>query len=150
MQKVPQAKKLLYSVQKSSFSSQNTLIASINTDRNHNLRVMSTPTWPVPYYQRAWRHPASIDQDGGDLMYYNVPVHDCHAVVAKEMLKIEGNGYVVEAIENHYDLGSYITQFKDSAQFSRAYTDDLLDCLGVAHEQNVRLLSDHDLSDVFN
>ena len=78
-------------------------------------------------------------------MYYNVPVHDCHALVAKEMLKMEGNGYVVEAIENHYDLGSYITQFKDSAQFSRAYTDDLLDCLGVAHEQNVRLLSEHDL-----
>jgi hypothetical protein len=34
--------------------------------------------------------------------------------------------------------------------FCKAYVDDLLDCLGVAHEQNVKLLAEHDLSDVFN
>ena len=137
-------------VQKSGFATQNTFLATLNPDRNHNLRVMSTPTWPVPYYQRAWRHPANIEQDNGDLTYFGVPVHDSHVLMAKETLKIEGNGYVVEAIENHYDLNNYITQFKDSTQFSRAYTDDLLDSLGVAHEQNVRLLAEHDLSDVFN
>jgi hypothetical protein len=56
------------------------------------------------------------------------------------MLKLNGQGYVVEAIENHYNIDSYLTSFKDSALFSKAYVDDLLDCLGVAHEQNQKLL----------
>ena len=71
-------------------------------------------------------------------------------MIAKEILKLSGQGYVVEAIENNYDIDSYLTQFRDSSLFSKAYVDDLLECLGVAHEQNVKLLSEHDLSDVFN
>ena len=125
-------------------------MGSINPDRNHNLRVMSTPTWPVPYYQRAFRHPANLDRPDADLDHFCVPLHDTHAVVAKELLKLNGHGYVVEAIENHYDIDSYLTSFKDSSLFSKAYVDDLLDCLGVAHEQNVQLLAEHDLHDVFN
>ena len=137
-------------VNRASFSTQNTLTGSVNTARNHNLRVMATPTWPVPYYQRAFRHPANLSKDQGNLMHIAVPLHDCHAMIAKEMLKLEGKGYVVEAIEQHYELTSYLTSFKDSTQFSKAYVDDLLDCLNVAHEQNVSLLGDHDLADVFN
>ena len=125
-------------------------MTSINTDRNHNLRVMATPTWPVPYYQRAFRHPANLDRLDGDLSYFNVALNDEHVLVAKELLKMSGKGYVVEAIEQHYDVTSYLTAFADSNLFSKAYTDDLLDCLGVAREQNVRILSENDLSDVFN
>ena len=136
-------------VQKANFS-QNTLVSSVNPDRNSNLRVMSTPQWPVPYYQRAFRHPANLDRSEGNLGYYVVPVHDSHVMVAKELLKLEGKGYVVEAIEQHYDIQNYITKFEDSAQFSQAYTDDLLDCLGAAREQDVKLLSENDFSDVFN
>ena len=125
-------------------------MTSLNTDRNHNLRVMSTPTWPVPYYQRAFRHPANLDRTDGDLSYFNVELDDSHVLVAKEVLKMQGKGYVVEAIEQHYDLDTYLTIFGDSKQFSVAYTDDLLDCLSVAHEQNVRILAENDLNDVFN
>lgn len=94
--------------------SQGTLMTSLNTDRNHNLRVMSTPTWPVPYYQRAFRHPANLDRPDGDISYFNVELDDTHVLVAKEMLKVHGKGYVVEAIEQHYDLNSYKTIFADS------------------------------------
>ena len=130
--------------------SQMTLVNSINPDRNNNLRVMSTPTWPVPYYQRAYRHPANLTKNDGDLGYFAVPVNDTHVMMAKELLKIEGKGYVVEAIEQHYDIKSYKTKFGDSAQFSHAYVDDLLDCLGAAREQDVKLLQENDFSDVFN
>ena len=132
---------------KASFAVQNTLLGSINPEQNHNLRVMSTPEWPVPYYQRAFRHPAHLEKDLGNLHYFCVPVHDFHVVLAKETLKSSGQGYVVEAIENHYDLENYITSFKDSSNFSKAYVDDMLDSLGVAYEQNVRLLNEFDLSD---
>jgi len=67
--------------------------------------------------------------------------------MAKELLKSLKLGYVVEAIENHYDLDSYKTQFRDSSLFSKAYVDDMLDCLTVAFEQNNRLLTEHDLAD---
>ena len=111
---------------------------------------MATPQWPVPYYQRAFRHPARLDQIEGDLGAFLVPVGDTHVMMAKELLKLEGKGYVVEAIEQHYDIKDYRTKFEDSAQFSRAYVDDLLDCLGAAREQDVKLLNEHDFNDVFN
>ena len=120
------------------------------SQRSNNLRVMSTPTWPVPYYQRAFRHPAEISKDNGDLSYFCVPLHDSHVMIAKELLKLDGKGYVVEAVEQHYNINNYMTSFASSEEFSKAYVDDLLDCLGVARDQNQALLKEHDLSDVFN
>ena len=114
------------------------------------MRVMSTPTWPVPYYERAFRHPANLEKDVGDLSCIAMPVHDSHVMIAKELLKLQGQGHVVEAVEQHWQIKNYMTKFETSHQFCEAYVDDLLDCLSVAHEQNVRLLSEHDLSDVFN
>mgnify|MGYP005646322567 CR=1 len=82
------------------FSSQNTLLGSINPERNHSLRVMSTPTWPVPYYQRLLRHPVNTgDISKGNLSYIGEECNDMHAILAKEQLKEAGLGYVVEAIE---------------------------------------------------
>ena len=111
---------------------------------------MSTPTWPVPYYQRAFRHPARLDEYDGNIGYIGVPVNDGHVMIAKEFLKLEGKGYVVEAVEQHYDIDDYCTGFEDSKQFSQAYTDDLLDCLGAAREQDVKLLTENDFSDIFH
>ena len=79
-----------------------------------------------------------------------VNVDDTHVMIAKELLKLEGKGYVVEAVEQHYDIDNYMTKFEDSTQFSNAYTDDLLDCMGTAREQDVKLLTENDFSDVFN
>ena len=63
---------------------------------------------------------------------------------------LEGKGYVVEAIEQDYDITSYITSFESSAKFCEAYTDDLLDCLGVAQAENQRILEENDFADCFN
>ena len=110
---------------------------------------MSTPTWPVPYYQRQFRHPVnSGDIDKGSLEYINVPCYDMHAILAKEKLKEKGLGYIVEAIENHHDTTTYCTSFTDSGDFSNAYTEDLLDCLSVAFDQQKMVLNDCDLADV--
>ena len=79
-----------------------------------------------------------------------MPLHDIHVLIAKEYLKTDGKGYVVEAVENHYDLENYCTSFKDSAQFSRAYLEDLAEALDVAKEQNNRILNEHDLADVLH
>ena len=114
------------------FTSQNTFLGSINPDLNHNLRVMSTPEWPVPYYQRQFRHPVSLEKNLGNINNFLVPLHDTDVIIAKELLRSTGKGYVVEAIENHYDLFNYKTHFRDSALFSKAYLEDLATALNVA------------------
>ena len=80
-------------------------------------------------------------------MYVAVPLGNEHAMVAKEILKVKGDGYVVEAMENHYEIDSYLTAFADCNQFCEAYVDDLLDCLGIAQSQNAQLLNNFDLAD---
>ena len=110
---------------------------------------MSTPTWPVPYYQRLMRHPVnSGDIDKGQLSYINQECTDLHSILAKEALKADGLGYVVEAVEQHGDSKTYQTSFADSSMFTTAYTDDLLDCLSVAYDQNSRVMKEVDLADV--
>ena len=111
---------------------------------------MSTPTWPVPYYQRLFRHPVnSGDISKGNLENIAIPIHDAHALIAKENMRANNLGYVVEAVENHADTTTYCTSFEDSTMFSKAYTDDLLDCLGVAFNENRRIMAAHDLQDVW-
>ena len=39
-------------LRRAQFATQNTLVGSLVPERNSNLRVMTTPEWPVPYYQR--------------------------------------------------------------------------------------------------
>ena len=69
---------------------------------------MATPTWPVPYYQRLARHdPQPLHSNDIVLDHINVPIHDFHSVIAKEILKNEGKGHVVEAVENHFDIKNY-------------------------------------------
>ena len=127
------------------------MLSSINPERNHQLRVMSTPTWPVPYYQRIFRHAVNTgDIDKGNLSYVGVEISDMHAILAKERLREKGMGYIVESIENHADTKTYCTSFNDSGDFSLAYTEDLLDCLSVAFDQQKRVLNNCDLADVFN
>lgn len=124
------------------------MLGSINPERNHQLRVMSTPTWPVPYYQRIMRHPVnSGDIDKGTLSTVAEPLTDIHAIFAKQYLRQAGLGHVVEAVENHADTTTYCTSFQDSTKFSNAYTEDLLDCLDVAFNQSKRVLNDIDLAD---
>ena len=74
---------------------------------------MATPEWPVPYYQRAFRAPAAagkiysdwrLEKNDMDLTYFKVPLHNVHAVLAKEQMKSAGKGHIVEAIENHFNL----------------------------------------------
>mgnify|MGYP007103437721 CR=1 FL=1 len=112
---------------------------------------MSTPTWPVPYYQRLFRHPVNAgDIDKGNLSYIAEPIDDVHVILAKETLREKGLGYVVEAVENHADTDTYCTSFSDSTLFSKAYTEDLLDCLGVAFDQHRRVMNEVDLADALH
>ena len=134
------------------FTTQNSLTGSINPDRNHNLRVMSTPTWPVPYYQRVHRHdpnPRYADPSM-NLDNWKVEISDHHSVLAKEILKASGKGHIVEAVENHFEIDNYQTSFACSSQFAEAYVDDMIDCLDLVAKQDQKLLNEFSLDDCLN
>merc|ERR1712166_835611 len=92
--------KMFKFVAKRAFSSQNTLMGALNTQGNHNLRVMATPTWPVPYYQRAFRAEANLNMKDGDLMHVGVHLQAGHAMVAKEALKLKEMGMSLKPLSN--------------------------------------------------
>ena len=97
------------------------------------------------------RHPVnSGDIDKGNLSYIAEGVNDLHAILAKEQLRESGLGYVVEAVENHADTNTYCTSFENSTMFSRAYTEDLLDCLDVAFDQHKKAFTEVDLADALH
>ena len=138
---------ILNSVAARAFSN-NTTLTSINPEMNHKLRVMSTPEWPVPYWQRIYRSdPVPHDADTYDISKPVEYIDDRHVIIAKEWLKSTGQGYVVEAVENHFNIKSYVTSFEDSSKFTEAYVDDLLDSIDVVHRQNSKLLNNYDLSE---
>ena len=67
---------------------------------------MSTPEWPVPYWQRSFKEDAAPHEgDSWDPSAFASSVNDRHVIMAKEYLKMYDMGYVVEAVENHMDLG---------------------------------------------
>ena len=54
------------------------------------------------------RHPVnSGDIDKGQLSYIAVECSDLHSILAKEQLKADGLGYVVEAVEQHGDSTTF-------------------------------------------
>ena len=88
-----------------------------------------------------------MDKHNGNLNHFLVPIHDFHVIIAKEWLKEDGHGHIVEAVEQHYDITNYKISFEHCGDFCDAYTDDLLDSLDVAFKQNVALLNEYDLAD---
>lgn len=77
-------------------------------------RVMSTPTWPAPYYQRiAKAYPVrstigcNIDRERYSLLLGNVPMSDAHWYEAKIMLRTSVSGReIVDFTENHVKTNS--------------------------------------------
>ena len=86
-------------------------------------------------------------EDSFQILKGTESISDSHVIFAKEILKTIGKGYVVEAVENHFDITDYATKFEDSSQFTEAYVDDLLDSIDIATKQNLNLLAKYDLSD---
>ena len=88
-----------------------------------------------------------VHNDDLDLGYMNVPIHDIHSMVAKEILKTQGLGYIVEAVENHFNINDYQTKFECSNEFSETYVDDMLDCLDLVARQDQSILAKYNLGD---
>jgi hypothetical protein len=118
------------------------------TSKHNNLRVISTPEFPVPYYQRISRAAPAPEQITIDLLTILEPPNDATVIRTKKELAQSAEGLkVIEFIENHNQSNSYITSVKSVGEQSNIYADDLVHYLDSAHEENCKILSSVDLAD---
>ena len=139
---------LFYKVSKKTiFNNSNNFL--MNTSHS-NLRVISTPEFPVPYYQRIRRAPASPEAVTFDLGDLTLHVNNDVVALTKEELSKTAEGLrVIEFVENKMKLKNYATFVSSVNTQASIYADDLVNYMDAAHEENVRILNEVKLSDSF-
>jgi hypothetical protein len=115
---------------------------------SNGLRVISTPEFPVPYYQRLMRHPPSPENMTIDLSTVNELPNDGTVIRVRESLRQTPHGLkILNYVENHVKLQSFITICTSVTEQCNIYADDLMHYLDATHEENVRILKSVDLAD---
>ena len=118
------------------------------TQKHNNLRVISTPEFPVPYYQRITRAAPSTEQVTIDLLTILEPINDSTVIrVRHELAKTPEGLKVLEYADNYMEGSTYETTIESVAPQCDIYADDLINYLDCAHEENVRILKSCDLAD---
>ena len=116
--------------------------------RHNNLRVISTPEFPVPYYQRIYRAPAAVEETTIDLTHLNREIDDELIIQTKSQLSKTSEGLKsLEFIENKVSLKSYITSVDSVGVQANIYAEDLMNYIDCAFDENKRILDEVDLSD---
>lgn len=116
--------------------------------RHNNLRVISTPEFPVPYYQRIYRAPAAVEEQTIDLTHLNREIDDELIIQTKSQLSKTSEGLKsLEFIENKVSLKSYITSVDSVGVQANIYAEDLMNYIDCAFDENKRILDEVDLSD---
>lgn len=114
----------------------------------NGLRVISTPEFPVPYYQRIMRHPPSPESMTIDLSTVNELPNEGTVIRVRENLRQTPHGLkILNYVENHVKLPSFITYCQSITEQCNIYADDLMHYLDATHEENVRILKTVDLAD---
>ena len=122
---------------------------SMLLDRRHNaLRVISTPEFPVPYYQRITRALPSSEQQTLNLLNLKSETDENVVIKTKEQLSKTSEGLkVLEFVENKMALKSYSTNVQSVSTQAEIYTEDLINYMDSAHDENHRILNSVDLGD---
>jgi hypothetical protein len=149
-QRFPFLTKSFYKTNKRGFFNNTNDFGSLLLSQKHNnLRVMSTPEFPVPYYQRIMRSPPATEEVTLNLTAILEPPTVYHVARVKYNLSQSPEGLkIIDYVENHLKLNSYVTSVSSITEQANIYSDDLIHYLDSAHEENVRILKACDLSDV--
>lgn len=120
-------------------------------DRRHNnLRVISTPEFPVPYYQRITRAPASTEQQTLNFKdLFNLPNEKSRISIQGELSQSAEGLKAIEFVENKVQLDNYSTKIKSAGTQAEIYTDDLINYIDSANDENTKILKQVNLADCF-
>lgn len=112
-------------------------------------RVMSTPTWPVPYYQRIHRAYPVREDKNINLSTADLEFSDVNWYSAKEALNRSLKGrQIVQYTENNVRTNSTICHYlayqirkEDCETMARSYVSDISQFLDIANRENVKILA---------
>jgi len=145
------ARSLFKTVKRGYFNNNGDFSSLLLTQKHNNLRVVSTPEFPVPYYQRILRAPPSTEQVTIDLQTILEPVNDTTVIRVKHELAKTSEGLkVLDYVDNHLQGRTLETHVSSVAAQCNIYADDMIHYLDCAHEENCRILKSCDLADVLN
>eukprot|EP01017_Pseudomicrothorax_dubius_P011748 TRINITY_DN1446_c0_g1_i2.p1 TRINITY_DN1446_c0_g1~~TRINITY_DN1446_c0_g1_i2.p1 ORF type:complete len:129 (+),score=28.10 TRINITY_DN1446_c0_g1_i2:125-511(+) len=90
-------------------------------------RVVSTPSWPVPYYQRIFKaYPIRERKDKASLLLNAIDIDDTNWYQTKEVMR---NNYLsreaLNYIDNHWKSKSFIPLITDVKKMVQVYVYDL-------------------------
>ncbi len=109
-------------------------------------RVMSTPQWPVPYYERQYNGAKVSESSQDDLSCAGREICMTDVKDTKHMLNTTVQGrQILQHFENHAKVDSYIVRQNDTGNMAKAYCADLIKYLDVANKENKRILNTTDL-----
>jgi hypothetical protein len=109
-------------------------------------RVVSTSTWPVPYYQRVVKAYPVRQEKEADLNQPDYPICMADWMNTREVLGLSAEGRaILSYTENKIRLDSHLIEMNDCTKMARAYTEDLLGYLDLANQENKRILQQTDL-----
>jgi hypothetical protein len=121
------------------------------TQKHNNLRVMSTPEFPVPYYQRLMRNIPVVEDINMRIDTILEPPSDSTVIRVKDSLARSPEGLkLIDYIENRAHINSFITYIPSVTKQCNIYSDDLIHYLDSSHEENCRILKSVDLADCLN
>ena len=139
---------LVKTVKKGLFNNNNDFGALLLSQKHNNLRVVSTPEFPVPYYQRITRAVPATEQVTIDLQTILEPVNDATVIrVRHELAKTSDGLKVLEYADNYMEGSSYETVVDSVGPQCDIYSEDLIHYLDAAHDENCRILKSCDLAD---
>jgi hypothetical protein len=141
-------KSFIKNIKKGMFNNNNDFSALLLTQKHNNLRVVSTPEFPVPYYQRLSRAVPSTEQVTIDLQSILDPVDDSTVIRVRHELTNTSEGLrILDYADNRMKVKDYETRIESVAPQCDIYSEELILFLDAAHEENCRILKSCDLSD---
>lgn len=113
-----------------------------STERPAGDRVMSTPQWPAPYYQRMFRsYPVrqeqSVQLDGVGAPFCQMTIYEAKRVLSSTPYGAQ----MVSHVEDNIELDSYVMRQTDTGRMAKAYVSDLVEFIDVANKENKRILA---------
>ena len=105
-------------------------------------RVVSTPSWPIPYHNRITRPEPVSKPDHGVMSNNARPICVLDVNMTRDVMNSTVAGRDALAhFENHAQVDSKIITQNDTGNMMKAYCADLVKHLDVANKENKRILA---------
>jgi len=110
-------------------------------------RVMTTSTWPVPYYQRLYKaYPIRERKDKLSLLLNDIDIDDTNWYQTKVIMRESFAGRDTLAwVEKNLETKSYLVVQQDVGKMAKAYVNDIVAFLDAANKEDKRILDKYDL-----